>query len=159
MRRKRCFKCSGLKKLTDFYRHPTTADGRLNKCKQCTKRDVNRYRHENTEKVRAYDQKRAQEPARKRKSAGYRRTFLARHPGILTAYSQRQRRRNPVKYAAVTAVGNAIRDGKLLRQPCEVCGAKAHAHHDDYRRPLEVRWFCPKHHRELHKRLVAPIPF
>lgn len=43
-----------------------------------------------------------------------------------------------------------IRRGKLQRQPCEVCGEKAQMHHDDYSKPLKVRWFCRKHHLELH---------
>ena len=46
-----------------------------------------------------------------------------------------------------------IRSGKLIRQPCEVCGTneKVEAHHDDYTKPLEVRWLCKKHHAEHHK--------
>lgn len=45
-----------------------------------------------------------------------------------------------------------VRRGKLARQPCEVCGAaKAEAHHDDYSKPLNVRWLCRLHHLELHR--------
>jgi hypothetical protein len=45
----------------------------------------------------------------------------------------------------------AIRKGTLIRQPCEVCGAaKTEAHHDDYSRPLDVRWLCKSHHRQHH---------
>jgi hypothetical protein len=43
-----------------------------------------------------------------------------------------------------------IKMGRILRQPCEICGAEAQAHHDDYSKPLDVRWFCPKHHKEHH---------
>lgn len=55
-------------------------------------------------------------------------------------------------------VGNATRYlvsiGALSRGPCEVCGSpKAHAHHDDYTKPREVRWLCVTHHHALHKRL------
>ena len=45
----------------------------------------------------------------------------------------------------------AIKDGKLIRKPCEVCGARpVDAHHNDYDRPLDVRWLCQKHHRRFH---------
>jgi hypothetical protein len=47
-----------------------------------------------------------------------------------------------------------IRRGKMVRQPCEVCGATpAEAHHDDYGKPRDVRWLCPPHHREHHRKL------
>jgi hypothetical protein len=51
---------------------------------------------------------------------------------------------------AITAVNNAIRDGRLERQPCEVCGAQGQGHHDDYTRPLAVRWLCSQHHALEH---------
>lgn len=43
-------------------------------------------------------------------------------------------------------------DGTLIRLPCEICGTDkdVQAHHDDYNRPLEVRWLCRKHHKEHH---------
>ncbi len=50
----------------------------------------------------------------------------------------------------------------LAPEPCEVCGATGdvEAHHDDYAKPLEVRWLCPSHHKLLHislKRAGTPI--
>jgi len=59
-------------------------------------------------------------------------------------------------------VNDAIGRGLLVRQPCEVCGATGkgasgrslvHAHHDDYTKPLEVRWLCQRHHSEYHQYL------
>ena len=45
-----------------------------------------------------------------------------------------------------------IKKGELIRNPCEVCGEiKVEAHHDDYMRPLDVRWLCRNHHREHHE--------
>jgi hypothetical protein len=59
---------------------------------------------------------------------------------------------NPDKRASHIAVGNAVRSGKLIKQPCEICGTdKVHAHHDDYSKPLQVRWLCPSHHFVHHK--------
>ena len=44
-----------------------------------------------------------------------------------------------------------INSGRLVRQPCEVCGSvPTHAHHDDYEKPLDVRWLCRSHHVEHH---------
>lgn len=41
----------------------------------------------------------------------------------------------------------------LERQPCEVCGnPDVVAHHDDYTKPLEVRWLCRSHHAKFHRR-------
>lgn len=45
-----------------------------------------------------------------------------------------------------------IKAGILVRQPCEVCGAtkKIEAHHDDYTKPMDIRWLCKQHHDEFH---------
>lgn len=58
---------------------------------------------------------------------------------------------NPTKRKVHNLVSNALRNGKLIKQPCEVCGSiVVHAHHCDYSKPLEVMWLCPEHHAEWH---------
>ena len=47
-----------------------------------------------------------------------------------------------------------VRRGLIARQPCEVCGDKAQSHHDDYDKPLDVRWLCELHHLALHGALA-----
>lgn len=43
------------------------------------------------------------------------------------------------------------RRGKIEPQLCEVCGtAVVQMHHDDYNKPLAVRWLCFEHHHEHH---------
>ena len=44
--------------------------------------------------------------------------------------------------------------GKLKPKPCESCGdPKAQKHHDDYSKPLEVRWLCVNCHILLHRKV------
>lgn len=57
------------------------------------------------------------------------------------------------KARARRAVNHAVAAGRLERQSCERCGTtNAEAHHDDYTKPLDVRWLCRPHHMELHRR-------
>jgi hypothetical protein len=62
--------------------------------------------------------------------------------------------RTDIKYRARVLARHAISEGKLKRLPCEVCGdVDSEAHHEDYSKPLEVRWFCLEHHRERHREI------
>lgn len=46
-----------------------------------------------------------------------------------------------------------LKRGKLNKGKCEICGSEAQMHHDDYDKPLQVRWLCRKHHLEHHKQI------
>lgn len=60
------------------------------------------------------------------------------------------------KKEARTLVTQAIANGFLVRQPCEICGnPKTDAHHDDYSKPLKVRWLCRRDHAAWHKAFEA----
>lgn len=58
-----------------------------------------------------------------------------------------------IKRNARAMVNSAIRRGFLAVKTCEVCGIDENieAHHDDYMKPLDVRWLCKKHHQEHHR--------
>lgn len=117
------------------------ADGHLNKCKECCKSDVRSNYDANRDRYAAYERVRAKLPHRRalnRKTTG------------------RMRSQHPNKYRAHNAVNNALRDGRLERKPCERCGSlRVHGHHDDYNEPLNVKWLCPRHHKERHAELDA----
>lgn len=61
------------------------------------------------------------------------------------------KKNNPEKATAHRLVLMAVKIGTLVREPCSVCGnLKSQAHHEDYSKPLEVKWLCQKHHSEIH---------
>jgi hypothetical protein len=65
--------------------------------------------------------------------------------------AKKYREANKVKLAAHRKVKAALVNGELVRAACEVCGNhKSHGHHDDYAKPLTVRWLCSVHHAEWH---------
>ena|SRR6185436_3835116 len=143
--KKTCFKCRKSKTLESFYAHPRMADGHLNKCITCAKKDVNQRYHSaaGRKKIAAYEKLRTK--------TQHRRLAALR-------YQAKRRRNRPGAYRAHMAVQFALRDGRLVRKPCEKCGnPKTEAHHDDYRRKLNVRWLCFKHHREVHGQQVMTL--
>lgn len=149
MSSKKCFRCHQAKPLEAFYRHGRMRDGRLNKCIECTKADVNRNRLEKIEYYRAYDRRRDSRPDRVAARTAYQQTDAYRISKAVA--SKKWDVANAVRKKASEAVNNAVRDGRLDRQPCFVCGSNAQAHHPDYSAPLAVSWLCAKHHAQLHK--------
>ena len=69
----------------------------------------------------------------------------------LEAKEPRWKRRQHDHHTKVAkSFGSYIYTGKIKRECCIICGAKAEAHHSDYTRPLYVTWLCNKHHVRAH---------
>jgi hypothetical protein len=70
----------------------------------------------------------------------------------VSRYTRLYEARHPKQATAQRLVQDAVRHGRMARQPCEICGDTIgiHAHHDDYDQPLKVKWFCGRHHRIHH---------
>jgi hypothetical protein len=84
----------------------------------------------------------------------------------LTCYRERRReymRRwsQTKKGRAKVTVRGARRRGDLVpAEMCELCDQPAehmHAHHEDYDRPLDVRWLCARCHATLHRGSEANV--
>lgn len=128
---KTCRKCGVEKDAQEFHADPRYRDGLGSYCKACKyvlsskARDAWKLRHMDRHRLSMRD-------------------------------AQRRYRVDPangIKRAARIAVRDAIYSGRMLRGSCEVCGKpNAHGHHDDYSKPLDVRWLCSTHHREHHKK-------
>lgn len=68
---KTCFKCLRVLPLAEFYTHPQMADGHVNKCRDCNKKDVQRNYRRRKEYYRAYDAVRNRSKERTAKRAEY----------------------------------------------------------------------------------------
>ena len=75
-------------------------------------------------------------------------------------YIARSRAKNgSPKAPAHCAVRRAVRRGELVPQPCETCGTTpTHGHHDDYSKPLDVRWLCRSCHYKAHHPTIELEP-
>ena len=102
--------------------HEMRADGDFWKghaqCKKCMTQDNKRWREANPNRVK----------------------ILQRRG------TERYRKKNKDKISARNILYSAIRYGKMERQPCYCGETEVEAHHEDYSKPLEVKWRCMNCH-------------
>jgi len=134
-----CSKCGIPKLLTEFHKCSKHKDGLRSECKECIKGMTKEYRQtDNGKAVHLREVKK----------------YLKTKAGKITSMKsvKNYRLNNPLKYKAHTIVTHALRDGKLIRQPCEVCGnPKSEFHHPDYSKSLEGNWLCYRDHKLIHR--------
>lgn len=148
---KKCFKCKITKPLEDYYVHKQMADGHLNKCKECTKKDA---------KVRSIP----------RVCMECQKDFLTwkteiKRGGGLTCsracYHKRSQKLLDEKFKHKTTYDTIHRwvykqAGKANK--CELCAVKESKYYQwsnksgDYRQDMEDWWqLCPKCHHAYDK--------
>ena len=117
---KRCAKCGGDKPLTEFYRNTQNKDNLHSYCKACIL---------------------SRAKVRYREVSGPDK----RNVDLDTPTDHKNRARWNLAYA--------IKIGKVVRpEHCSECQieCKPEGHHDDYSKPLEVRWLCRPCHEAHH---------
>lgn len=148
MKTKLCVTCGssvGPLPLSQFYKHKEMSDGHLNKCKSCFKAKVRAYAAANPEKIRKLTREKKRRSKYKILAKRWVRRNITRSREIKNNWASRNRE----KRKAHGVVRNAIRGGRLRRpKRCDSCQKvrKVHAHHDDYSKPLEVKWLCAECH-------------
>ncbi len=134
---KYCRTCEQEKDDSDFGKRKASLDGLSAKCKTCQK---------------VYDKARSKDQYREEQ----RRIYAQTDGGKLKSNRAKAewRKRNPNKAKAHAIVSRAVRGGKLVSKPCQVCGEdkRIHAHHDDYMQPLNITWMCPACHSQWHQK-------
>jgi hypothetical protein len=132
---KTCTKCKIERPPALFYMR--RGGGLVAQCKPCT-----------------LARQKARRDADREASRAYHRAYYAANRAKAMARINAYRESEPRKAQARAAVIRAVRSGAMVRLPCERCGSTpSHGHHDDYSRPLDVRWLCAQHHADYHREL------
>ena len=145
---KTCRECNQEKTLADFYVGHS-------KCKICSAKLLREKRQlpEQKEKRRL--------ERRKAKESGKYKEWQARYESTekgkerVRRYEQKryQSVEGKARLAAKNAVKYATRVGKLMKEPCFMCGSEhSQAHHSSYASDMKlvVTWLCCAHHNEIH---------
>ena len=132
-----CNTCGKTKEFSEFQKRAASNDGLSAKCKLCAK---------------AYDDARLRDPKRMEARRIYQKTKGREAHNRAT---KKWVEKNAIKRACHIMVGNAVKKGSIVVPDfCCECGSsesKLNGHHDDYAKPLSVRWLCDKCHNEWHK--------
>ncbi len=114
-------------------------------------RDKNRA-HVNARALK-YTPKRRRVPSTNPKAVARREAYAA-DPSRDIEYVKKWKAENAIAAKAHQMVRRAIKRGVLVvPATCSVCGGAGdiQAHHEDYSKPLDVKWLCKPHHAEADK--------
>lgn len=137
---KKCTLCGEMKPLSEYY-FIRKRNRYFSRCIECTRIESRLYQR------RTYT-----------KQAGVDRYAKRKARGKLHGFYLKMKSKHPLQFEARNIFHLAKLRGVLIKQPCEVCGnVKSDGHHDDYSKPLEVRWLCRVHHMELHRKTDNPV--
>lgn len=133
---KTCTSCGKIKGFDEFQKRYSSRDFLTASCRECLhERDRARYKKE-----------------REQRSVKHK-EYMATEGGKIShaRSSLKWKENNAVKRAAHVILRNAIRNGRVTKEPCFVCGSEETvAHHPSYDLPLDVVWLCQAHHVQLH---------
>ena len=137
-----CKQCGEQKELTEYYRRSATANGYFGKCKVCVSADARARRQD----PRVRDRLLAQD------NEAHRRWRQANSTKVADNLRQ-YRSKNKEKVRAWNMVAWHLENPGV----CSDCGSasRIHAHHNDYSKPLDVRWLCAACHKQHHARAAS----
>lgn len=133
---KPCCACKEIKVLSDFY-STVRKTGRIwysGRCKPCHLAHCKELR----------DSERGKEISKAWRASTRGREVMKNRAAKWAA-------KNKDKYKAGYLLTNAVRDARIERQPCRICGdPKGEGHHFSYDEPLVVDWLCKSCHMDIH---------
>jgi hypothetical protein len=116
------------------------------------------YRKENREKISIREAtNRINDPDRFEKNRERQFEWSSKNRDRLNEYQRQWYQKNKEKRRAHVTLNRAIASGKLMRpENCSECGkeCKPDGHHEDYSKPLDVKWICRACHSRKSPRTV-----
>lgn len=132
--------CKEFKPYEDFYKNKRTILGITPECKKCHCKECVRTRDKD---------------AKREKNRMYMKYAREADPEKFRERENKRKREKDEKYIARRELNNAVKRGDVEKpECCEECGQKVRltAHHDDYSKPLDVKWLCYKCHGKVHRK-------
>lgn len=139
MTEKVCIVCLVAKSVAEFYGSTRNKTGTANTCKECRSKQSAVWRRRNRPRHSQNGKK-----------------YLIAHPEVRRNALVSWHRKNPLAKAAHMIVRIALDAGILIKAlRCQRCPTEGplHAHHEDYRRPLDVEWLCALCHGKVRRRV------
>ena len=134
---KKCTECQIEKEESEFHKDRSRYDGLDSRCKECKKIRNRWYRLKHEKYFKDY---------RRNNYEKYKDTFRSSFKDWYY--------RNKNKTKSHHILNYAIFKNEIERKPCAICKkSDAHAHHDDYSKPLAVDWLCRDCHGLWHQLL------
>lgn len=138
---KKCSKCGTEKPVEDFLSEKKALDGLKAECGDCLRVRSRNFSRNNRDAIRERNAAAMTEEKRQKRNEDARSKYHS------MTDEQRIRRKARAKLFYF------LSEGRIKKLPCEVCGnQEVEAHHDDYSKPLEVKWLCIKHHGVVHRK-------
>ena len=156
MERKRCSGCHGLKPLSEFHKDKAAKDGHRSCCKKCHCMRAAKYHANHKEKMRI---RWARYFANHKEELRVKwRRYRETHQAAITKYKTAVRKTVKGRARSILA-GNVYRGGVVKPLHCSACGLEVEkhllqGHHDDYTKPLDVRWLCRPCHGLVHRKEI-----
>ena len=165
-----CYKCKRPLPIDRFGSNHSKRDGLSTECRECKRAQDRQYFHNNREacltrmaeyRLEHREELRARALEYSRSTRGRevnnvaKRRYYYKHHDVCLARMKLHRQINAAKYIARYTISNAVKLGKVTRpNTCSACNkpCNVHAHHDNYSKPLDVRWLCRKCHGRIHRK-------
>ena len=149
---KECAMCKKTKDDSDFHVARKSPDGLASYCRSCMSEYHADWYSKNQDRRREQNRRYQLNNSEKAKKTST--EWRLNNRERFLEIQRNSKSRNPHKVRARSILTNAVKSGRVDKpNNCSSCGNYGimQAHHNDYDKPLDVVWLCPKCHGLIHR--------